>query len=120
MKAYLEKSKSMNVKSFSPLSKMDRNIESVLEWIDEEDSNDDKNSRGYSVDPRMYDNNQYSKYFSKSSTMKKTKSKYSILTTKFSNTEFLQKPLKKLNRTRSTMTQPKKLFLGMDYKNQGK
>lgn len=122
MNAYLEKVKNMNMKSFSPQSKMDSSVHSILECINEEDSNDEKKSddwSAYTADPRMFTKNQFNESFPRSSTMKNERPRYSILAKRINHDEFFQKSLVN-KRCRSSLVQPKQQYLKMKKKYKGK
>ena len=111
MKAYLEKAKSLKTVTYSPLSKQSNSVHSVLEWIDEEDSNMERNSDGMSAhtwDPRYFSKNKYTDALTKAVSNRERPS-YSILARKLNDEDLLK--LTTMRNGRGTLVQPRQQYL---------
>lgn len=112
MKMYLDKAKSVNAKPFPSMKKHNKSVHSVLECIDEEDSNESihsKDNSAYTVDPRYLTKEAYFSTLKKNKSSKAGRSSYSILAKKVTNEDLI-----KITKGRSTMSQPKQQYLSIN------
>jgi hypothetical protein len=111
MRTYLEKAKSLNTKTLPSMRKNNKSVRSVLECIDEEDTNEEKvfsDNSVYTADPRYLLNGNFF------SSLKKDKKKsgrisYSILAPKVTTEDLFR-----LTKGRGSYNHPKQKYLSMN------
>jgi hypothetical protein len=111
MRTYLEKAKSLNTKTLPSMSKNNKSVRSVLECIDEEDSNEDKllsDNSAYTADPRyLYNGNFFASL--KKDTKKSGRTSYSILAPKVTSEDLFR-----MTKGRSALNHPKQQYLSIN------